>query len=145
MFTRKDLQRMEQLRRAMQLFAGTLDEPQAREVATLYPQWRPGVRYERETYVTYGEDGNEDPALYRTTQGHTSAGQYPPDTANTLYVRVGIDGSGYPVWSPPAGAHDAYDSGDIVSHGGRLWRSEIDGNTTEPGQDSRWWSVYEEV
>lgn len=141
MFTRKDLQGMEQLRRALQLYAGTLPEAQAREVAMVYPAWAPGVKYKIDTYLTYGEDGNGDPVLYRTTNAFTSAEEFPPDKTNTLYVRVSLDDSGHPIWSPPTGAQDAYNTGDIVSHNGTLYRSRIDGNTTEPGSDDRWWET----
>lgn len=50
-------------------------------------------------------------------------------------------------WRQPAGAGDAYSTGDRVTHtvAGRetdLWESNIDANTTEPGTDGtfdRWW------
>lgn len=145
MFHAKDLQAAEQLRRALQLFAATLPAAQAREVATVYPKWEPGVKYNADAYISDGEDADGDPILYKTTQSHTSAAEHPPASTNTLYVRISLDDSGHPVWSPPTGAHDAYNLGDIVSHNGMLYKSKIDGNTTEPGSDDRWWEIYEEV
>lgn len=139
MFTKKDLQSMEQLRRVMQLFAGTLPEAQARTVAAVYPRWMPGTAYAAGQYLTDGEDGNGDPLLYRVEQGHTSQADWPPAETPALYTCLSLDSGGHPVWSPPTGAQDAYNTGDVVSHNGELWRSKIDGNTTEPGSDDRWW------
>ena len=39
----------------------------------------------------------------------------------------------YPEWVQPSGAHDAYSSGDKVSHNGKNWQSTISGNVWEPG------------
>lgn len=44
-------------------------------------------------------------------------------------------------WVPPTGAHDAYAVGDKVRHEGVIYASRIDGNTTVPGSDPRWWEV----
>ena len=44
----------------------------------------------------------------------------------------------------PSGAHDAYNTGDKVTHNGKQYTSQIDGNTTEPGTDERWWSETKE-
>lgn len=144
MFYAKDLQAAEQLRRALQIFAATLPEAQAREVATVYPKWEPGVKYKADAYISDGEDANGDPILYKTTQAHTSAAEHPPETTNTLYVRISLDGNGHPIWSRPTGAHDAYNLGDIVKHEEILYKSKRDGNTSEPGTDE-WWEIYEEV
>ena len=40
---------------------------------------------------------------------------------------------GYPSWVQPAGAHDAYLAGAIVTHAGQTWTSDVDGNVWEPG------------
>lgn len=145
MFARQDIIRMEQLRRAVQLFAGQLPEVQAREVASVYPEYKPGQIYKSGQYVTCGADSNGDPLLYKVAQNHTSQEDWPPADTPALYTCISLTPGGYPVWSPPTGAQDAYDNGDIVSHNGQLWRSKIDGNTTEPGTDERWWSLFEEV
>ena len=47
--------------------------------------------------------------------------------------------SGVEPWAAPTGAHDAPNIGDHRWHDGQVWRSLIDGNTTEPGSDLRWW------
>lgn len=145
MFTRKDLQGMEQLRRALQLYAGTLPEAQAREVATVYPRYEVGTAYQAGQYITAGEDANGDPLLYKVVQDHTSQEDWPPADTPALYTCLSLDPGGYPIWAPPTGAQDAYNTGDVVSHNGQLWRSKIDGNTTEPGTDDRWWEIVSDL
>lgn len=139
------LQAAEQFRRVVQMFAAQLPEAQAREVATIYPPYQVGKTYSIGDYITSGTDSNGDPMLYKVVQAHTSSAEWAPASTPSLYALISLDEDGYPVWSQPSGAHDAYNTGDIVSHDGRLWRSKIDGNTTEPGTDDRWWSLYEEV
>lgn len=36
-------------------------------------------------------------------------------------------------WAQPAGAHDAYPEGAVVTHAGQSWRSEIPANVWSPG------------
>ena len=36
-------------------------------------------------------------------------------------------------WVAPTGAHDAYQTGDRVTHQGQTWESTIDANVWEPG------------
>ena len=145
MFTEKDMRMMSQIKRALQMTAANLPPAIAREVAMIYPEYQVGKKYAAGDYVTYGTDANGDPILYTVVQAHTSAAEWHPASTPSLYASVSLDASGRPVWAPPTGAHDAYNKGDVVSHKGTLWRSKIDGNTTEPGTDDRWWEVYEEV
>lgn len=142
---KQDLQGMEQIKAALRMFAGTLPEDKAREVAMVYPHWAPGTMYQKGQYITDGTDANGDPLLYKVVQGHTSQEDWTPADNPALYTCVSLTPGGYPIWSPPTGEQDAYNTGDIVSHNGQLWRSRIDGNTTEPGSDDRWWEAYEEV
>ena len=138
------LQAADQLRKALQMFAATLTDEQALEVATVYPAWESGKAYAQDDLFTYGVNGVGDPQLYRVAQGHTSQADWLPVDNPALYTAIGLTSEGYPVWSQPTGAHDAYNIGDVVDHGGTLYISNIDGNTTEPGTDDRWWSVYTE-
>ena len=126
------LQAAEQLRKALQFFAATLDETTALEVATVYPGYEVGKAYKMGDYFTYGLNSVGDPQLYKVVQNHTSAEEWTPDTTPSLYVAIGLTADGYPVWSQPTGAHDAYNKGDIVDYNGTLYRSTIDGNIWEP-------------
>lgn len=136
------LQAAEQLRRALQMFAATLTDEQAMEVVTVYDLWEEGKAYTAGQYLTYGENSVGDPQLYKVVQAHTSQADWTPDKTASLYTPIGLDDSGYPIWSQPTGAHDAYNVGDIVDYGGTLYESLINGNTTVPGSDERYWKVY---
>lgn len=137
------LQAAEQLRRALQIFSYSLADEQVIEVPAIYDPWVVNKSYSAGEIFTYGENSVGDPQLYKVIQAHSSQADWTPDVSVSLYSAIGLD-NGYPVWSSPAGAHDAYNIGDIVSHNGMLYISEIDGNTTMPGEDVRWWSVYTE-
>ena len=126
------LQAAEQFRKALQMFAASLSDEQAMEVATIYDPWAAGKAYSVGEFVTYGENGVGDPQLYKVAQAHTSQADWLPDATPALYVAIGLDDAGYPVWSQPTGAHDAYNTGDIVDYNGTLYRSLIDGNVYSP-------------
>lgn len=138
------LQAAEQLRRAMQMFVQTLTDEQAQEVATVFPRYEVGKAYAVGELFTYGENGVGDPQLYRVAQAHTSAEEWTPNTHPALYTPIGLNESGYPVWSQPTGAHDAYNAGDIVDYNGTLYKSLIDGNTYSPEAYPAGWEVYTE-
>ena len=138
------LQMAEQFRKAVQLFAASLADAQALEVATIYDGWEVGKHYITGELFTYGENSVGDPQLYRVNQIHTSQADWLPDQNPALYTAIGLDEKGYPVWSAPTGAHDAYNTGDIVNHNGTLYKSLIDGNDTIPGTDDRWWAEVTE-
>ena len=110
------LQAAEQLRRALQLFAATLSEDKALEVASVYPAWETARAYAVGDIVSYGTNPVGDPQLYKVVQAHTSQADWPPDAAPALYDAFGLDDAGYPLWAQPSGAHDAYNAGDIVNY-----------------------------
>lgn len=139
------LQAAAQLRRAIQLFAASLDEETALEIAGVYPSWEPGRAYAVGEYLTYGVNDVGDPQLYKAVQAHTSQGDWLPDKLPALYVPVGLTQAGYPVWSQPAGAHDAYSTGDVVDYNGILYRCTMDGNVWSPDAYPQGWEIYKEV
>lgn len=145
MFSKADLQAAEQLRRALQLFAATLPEAQAREVATVYPRFEVGRAYEKGQYITCGTDENGDPCLYRVEQNHTSQEDWPPADNPALYTCISMTPSGYPIWSQPTGAQDAYNIGDIVSYNGTLYQSKINGNVWAPDTYPDGWDVLSDA
>lgn len=131
------LQAAEQFRKALQMFAASLSDEKAMEVATIYDPWKVGKAYSLGEFFTYGENAVGDPQLYKVAQAHTAQADWTPDATPALYVAIGLDDAGYPVWSQPTGAHDAYNKGDIVDYNGTLYQSQIDGNDTIPGTDNR--------
>ena len=126
------LQAAEQFRKALQMFAASLTDEQAMDVATIYDQWAVGKSYAVGEFVTYGTNGVGDPQLYKVVQAHTAQADWTPDVTASLFVAVGLDDKGYPVWSQPTGAHDAYNIGDIVDYNGTLYESLINGNVYSP-------------
>lgn len=134
-------QAMEQFRKVVQMFAASLDCEKALEVATIYDPWKAGKAYTVGEFVTYGENSTGDPQLYKVVQAHTSQEDWTPDVAPALYDAIGLNDKGYPVWSRPTGAHDAYNTGDIVDYNGALYRSAIDGNTYSPDEYPAGWEV----
>ena len=139
------LQAAEQLRRALQLFAASLEEDRALEVASVYPAYAVGQAYGAGAYLTCGVNSLGDPQLYRVVQGHTSQADWPPESTPALYEPLGLDGDGYPVWSRPCGAHDAYRAGDVVSFQGARYKSLMDGNVWSPEAYPDGWALHEEA
>lgn len=136
------LQMMEQFRKAVQVFAASLDAEQAMEIATVYDGWKPDVTYPVGAYITHGENTAGDPQLYKVVQAHTSQADWLPANTPALYEPIGLTAAGYPVWSRPSGAHDAYNTGDIVDYNGTLHKSLIDGNVYSPDEYPAGWEVY---
>ena len=136
------MQVAEQFRKALQMFAASLDDEKAMEVATIYDLWEVGKAYAVGEFVTYGTNSVGDPQLYKVVQAHTSQADWTPDAVPSLFAAVGLDEQGYPVWSQPTGAHDAYNNGDIVDYNGTLYQSLIDGNVYSPDAYPGGWEVY---
>lgn len=139
------LQMAEQYFRALQMFAQSLEDEKAMEVAYMYDPWKIGKSYAVGDFLTYGVNSVGDPQLYKVVQAHTSQADWRPDITPALYVAIGLDEQGYPVWSQPTGAHDAYNKGDIVNYNGALYQSLIDGNVYSPIDYPAGWAVYTEV
>lgn len=136
-------QAMEQFRRAVQMFAASLDDDKAMEVASIYDPWKVGKAYAVGEFITYGVNSVGDPQLYKVVQDHISQEDWTPDVTASLFVAIGLNDSGYPVWSAPTGAHDAYNTGDIVDFNGTLYKSLMDGNTYSPEAYPAGWEVVE--
>ena len=126
------LQAAEQMRKALQILAATLDDGKAMTVATIYPAYNAGEAYAVGDIVSYGVNGVGDPQLYRVVQAHTSQADWTPNAAVSLYTPIGLTADGVVIWSQPTGAHDAYAKGDVVSYDGVLYESLIDGNVYSP-------------
>lgn len=142
-----DLQKLAlELRKAIQLFAASLDvDTQADailEIPSVFPAYKVGTAYKVKDVFSYGLNSVGDPQLYQVLQAHTSAAQWPPESATSLYKKIGISDSGYPEWVQPLGATDAYNTGDVVSYKGALYRSVIDANVWSPDAYPAGWEVY---
>lgn len=136
------LQIAEQFRKAVQKFAASLGDEEAMEIASVYDEWKIGKSYPVGEFLTYGTNSVGDPQLYRVVQGHTSQADWTPDKTPSLFVAIGLDDGGYPIWSKPTGAHDAYNKGDIVDYNGTLYVSLIDGNIWSPEEYPQGWETH---
>lgn len=134
-----------ELRKALQIFLSTLDADanatEMMEVASVFPKYKVGKAYKTKEVFAYGENGVGDPQLYQVLQDHTSAAEWTPDTAVSLYKPIGMTEEGYPEWVQPLGASDAYNTGDIVSYNGTLYESTMDGNVWSPEAYPQGWVV----
>ena len=137
---------MAELRRALQLFAATLydKEDTAVEIASLYPVWAADKQYKANDIVQYGTNSVGDPQLYLVLQAHKSQSDWLPDATASLYKKMGISESGYPIWTQPLCAVDAYNLGDIVSYNGKLYKSIINANVWAPDVYPAGWEEYTE-
>lgn len=137
----KALQAAEQFRKAVQMFAASLSDEKALEIATVYDLWKADKHYKGGDLFSYGVNDVGDPQLYRVNEGmdHISQLDWLPDLTPSLYTKIGLDDAGHPVWSQPTGAHDAYNTGDIVNYEGTLYESLIDGNVYSPVEHPAGW------
>lgn len=118
---------MQSIKRMFSADTEEMTDEEALEVAALYPTWASQLGKE----VPQGRRLWYDGRLWKVLQAHTVQDDWRPDVAVSLYVEVSIEE--WPEWRQPVGAHDAYNAGDQVSHGGSHWRSNCDGNIWEPG------------
>ncbi len=109
----------------IQTAIGYLPDEEAETVTALFPDWEDGKAYAVGDRVKYNE------LLYRCVQAHTSQSDWTPDKTPALWVRTSTEE--WPEWIQPTGAHDAYNTGDKVSHNEKHWISDIDANVYEPG------------
>ena len=132
-----------ELRKALQYFLETLDADTQTdkiiEVASVFPKYEVGKLYKVKDVFSYGENSVGDAQLYQVLQEHTSAEQWPPDSAPSIYKAIGVTDSGIPVWVQPLGASDAYNTGDVVEYKGVVYESTIDGNVWAPDAYPQGW------
>ena len=125
--------------------AGTIDDPitAAR-----------GMEYEYGKYYFDPEDGKtylcerigeaEGGKIILQYLPHELIGQYfsAAESGETEEPAEPDTGDTYPEWVQPTGAHDAYNTGDIVMYNGTAYRSLIDGNVWAPDAYPQGWEVY---
>ena len=106
----------------------SLTEAEAITATCLYPKWNGnGVAYAK------GQRVQDDGILYTVLQAHTSQPDWKPTAAPSLFAKVLIpDPTVIPEWEQPESTNP-YSKGDKVTHNGKTWVSDIDGNVWEPG------------
>ena len=105
----------------------TVDDNTALRMMEFYPEWAAGVDYATGYKVQRGGK------LWRCLQDHTSQGGWEPESAPSLWAKVLIpDENVVPEWEQPDSTNP-YSAGDMVTHNGKTWVSDIDNNVWEPG------------
>lgn len=104
-----------------------VDDETALQAVSLFPEWVPGVAYARGSRVNYGG------VLFSVLQDHTSTEEWTPTEAPSLFAKVLIpDPDVIPEWEQPDSTNP-YSKGDKVTHAGKTWESDLDGNVWAPG------------
>lgn len=105
-----------------------LDDESAATVPQAFREWEPGAAY------AIGDRRRYDGILYKCISPHTSDEAYPPSTAVSLWAAIiASDDPDNPLpWVQPDSTNP-YMKGDRVTHGGKIWESDIDYNVFEPG------------
>ena len=128
------------LRPYIEKAAQNLLDEDALEAVQLFPLWKADVEY------TVGQRVRHNEVLYSVLTAHTSQADWTPEVAPSLFANVLIpDENVIPEWEQPDSTNP-YKKGDKVSHNGKIWESQIDGNVWEPGvvgTESLWVEVTE--
>ena len=112
----------------------TADDKTALSGVELYPKWTENIA------VNINDRYQYNGVLYRVVQAHTTQSDWTPDVTPALWVVVSLEE--FPQWVQPTGGHDAYNTGDKVTHNGVKYISDVDANVWEPGVHG--WSEYVE-
>ena len=122
------IEKARELRALIEKAVQSLEDKDALECVCLYEKWSgDSVQY------TAGQRVQDDGILYTVLQAHTSQPDWKPADAPSLFAKVLIpDPSVVPEWEQPDSTNP-YAKGDKVTHNGKTWVSDIDGNVWEPG------------
>ena len=115
--------------------AGQIDDVTITENYRQFAEWAYPLDFKA------GEIRRYEGVLYRCISTHTSQSDWTPDVAPSLWVKIADPAEEFPTWAQPVGAHDAYNTGDKVTHNGKRWISTVDNNAWEPGVYG--WEVVE--
>lgn len=115
------------LRPLIEKAAQSLSDADALQGVELFAPWAVDTDY------TVGTRVRHSGLLYKCLIAHTSQESWTPDVSPSLWVRVDDPSIEWPEWIQPVGSTDAYAKGAKVSHNGKHWVSDVDGNVWEPG------------
>ena len=119
---------LENLRSLIIKASASLSDTDALQGVELFAVWSgDSVDYAVGDRVSY------DGTLYKCLTAHTSQSTWTPPDSPSLWVRVDDPSIEWPEWIQPVGSTDAYAKGAKVSHLGKHWISDVDGNVWEPG------------
>lgn len=118
---------LEKLRSLIIKLSASLSDTDALNGVELFAVWASDTDYAVGDRVSY------EGTLYKCLTAHTSQSTWTPDASPSLWVRVDDPSIEWPEWVQPVGSTDAYPLGAKVSHNGKHWISDVDGNVWEPG------------
>ena len=119
--------KLEKLRQLIIKSSASLSDTDALQAVELFKRWNgDGQKYVADERVS------DDGILYKVLQDHTSQPSWKPKDSPSLFVRVDDPSIEWPEWVQPVGSTDAYAKGAKVSHNGKHWISDDDGNVWEP-------------
>lgn len=111
----------------LQKGAQMLNDEDALQVKTIYPEWNAEASYELNEKVLFLQ------VLYKCTIAHDAQVGWEPVSATSLWAKVLIpDETIIPAWEQPDSTNP-YMTGDKVMHNDKTWVSDIDNNVWEPG------------
>ena len=102
-------------------------DTQASNAPAVYPTWKEEVDYKVDERIVYNN------ILYKVLIEHTSQATWTPDVSPSLFSEVLIpDEEVIYDWKQPDSTN-TYSKGDKVKHNGKIWISDYDNNSWEPG------------
>lgn len=132
------------IRRQREAFNGTLQDEIAILTPSDAPQWENLIGKTVDEGFRFAFSGK----LYRVIeqgsgQKHTFQSYWPPDQSPSLYAPIlpGQDGTEIGEWEQPDSTN-TYKLGARVYHNGKLWESDYNNNSWEPGVFG--WHIVEE-
>ena len=115
----------------------SLPDESLEQMAFYMEDWQTDTAYEVGNVRSYEDQP------YRCVQAHTSQADWTPPAVPALWVKIAKPGE-IPVWTQPAGAHDAYQKGDKVHYptaSDPIYESDADNNVWAP--DVYGWHLVE--
>lgn len=116
-----------QLRKLLEGQTESISDEKILEYPDYVEKWKSGVNY------AAGKRLAHNGTIYKVLQDHTSQDDWTPDAATSLFAKVLIpDPDTIPEWEQPDSTN-TYRKGDKVTHNGKIWVSDVDNNSWEPG------------
>ena len=123
-----DINNIDTFQEQLEAVTDQLPDTEAIKYNLLFEEWNPTEQYEVGDRIRYGG------VLYKCLTAHNAQQDWAPLDAPSLWAQVLIDPtiSGPQAWVQPSSTNP-YMDGDQVTHNGKIWESQIDNNTWEPG------------
>lgn len=123
------INRARELRRMIEHNAHGMEPARMAEYPELFPEWQGDGRL-----CEAGKILRYEGELFKVLLTHATQPEWTPLDAPSLFAKLLTDPTGESIlpWVQPDSTNP-YAQGDKVTHGGKTWESEIDGNVWEPG------------